>query len=282
MSLSIPWWLKILFKLMLSKLPFGYSIWKRIGLFKHGSMDRPDYAFSVFITRTNIPGFVTTLSGKTILELGPGDSIASAIIAASYGANAILVDVGLFARFDLDFAISLTNFLREKGFSPPELGHCTSNEDILRVCNAKYLTSGLDDLIKLPSNSIDIIFSQAVLEHIRRHQFVEIVRQLRRILKNGGVCSHQVDLRDHLGGSLNNLRFGDKIWESDWFSSAGFYTNRIRLCEMLSIFTDAGFTAETSNVVRWVVSPIDPKSISSDINISSDDLLISQFDILLH
>jgi len=46
------------------------------------------------------------------------------------------------------------------------------------------------------------------------------------------MCSHRVDLRDHFGSALNNLRFSDKKWELDWIANSGFYTNRIRLQEM--------------------------------------------------
>lgn len=38
------------------------------------------------------------LEGKTILDIGSGNSIAAAIIAYAYGANAILLDVGPFAK----------------------------------------------------------------------------------------------------------------------------------------------------------------------------------------
>ena len=44
--------------------------------------------------------------------------------------------------------------------------------------------------------------------------------------RRDGICVHRVDLNDHLGGRLNNLRFTDAIWESVLFRESGFYANR--------------------------------------------------------
>lgn len=96
--------------------------------------------------------------------------------------------------------------------------------------------------------SIDFIWSQAVLEHIRKSEFLDTMLELHRILRPNGVCSHVVDLKDHLGGALNNLRFSEKLWESNFMASSGFYTNRIRYSEMLDIFHQAGFSVEVVNV----------------------------------
>jgi len=41
--------------------------------------------------------------------------------------------------------------------------------------------------------------------------------ECKRTLKNDGLASHRVDLKDHLRGSLNNLRLRREIWESNLF-----------------------------------------------------------------
>ena len=69
--------------------------------------------------------------------------------------------------------------------------------------------------------------STAALEHLPKAEFDEFLRQHFRILRPGGVGSHVVDLQDHLGGSLNNLRFPERWWESRAMAKSGFYTNRI-------------------------------------------------------
>lgn len=80
-------------------------------------------------------------------------------------------------------------------------------KDVLAATNSQYFTDGLSSLRSIPTHSIDFIFSQAVLEHLRKHEFLDMMKELRRILKPTGICSHQVDLKDHLGGALNNLTF---------------------------------------------------------------------------
>ena len=38
------WLLKILIKIIISRLPIEYSIWKKIGVFRHGGMDNYKYS----------------------------------------------------------------------------------------------------------------------------------------------------------------------------------------------------------------------------------------------
>ncbi len=45
---SVPWQLKIAAKIVLARLPLPYHLWAKIGLFKQGGMDRPDYALRIF------------------------------------------------------------------------------------------------------------------------------------------------------------------------------------------------------------------------------------------
>jgi ubiquinone/menaquinone biosynthesis C-methylase UbiE len=278
----IPWWAKLAAKLFLSRLPFGYSVWRKLGLFRHGSMDSAEYALRVFEERAEQAGVLNRLQGKRILELGPGDGIGSAMIAASIGAEAVLVDAGSFARDDVDFYVALANTLQKKRFTPPDISHCNTIDDILRACKSQYMTAGLASLRIIPDHSIDYIFSQAVLEHVRKHELLATLQELRRILKPGGVCSHQVDLRDHLGGALNNMRFSSKVWESHYFASSGFYTNRICFTHMLEMFSQAGFQATVMDAKRWPQLPTLRNKLASEFrSLSDDDLMTSQFDVVL-
>lgn len=282
MKKLIPWWLKIGFKILLSRIPLKYTFWQSIGLFRHGEMDQSSYVVNVFrehVSRAELDG---KLSGKTILELGPGDSIATAIVAASYGARAILIDAGDFASKDLEKYQQLVSYLTELGLSPPDISSAHDLGGILRVCNSQYLVEGVKSFSAIESNSVDLIFSQAVLEHVRKKEFAETMLECRRILAEGGVASHRVDLKDHLGGGLNNLRFRDSLWESEFFVKSGFYTNRIRYSEMLSLFRSAGFSADVLRVDRWDKLPIDRSDLNANFSdLDDDELMVSGFDVLL-
>ena len=280
--MSIPWWGKIGAKLVLSRLPFGYAPWQRLGLFRHGQMDTSDYAIAVFNSHADRAGLAARLRDRVILELGPGDSLATAVIAATYGARAVLVDTGAYARFNPAPYHSLQRELESRGLRPPDLSGCTSLPAILERCAARYLTDGLASLREVESGSIDLLFSQAVLEHVRYKEFLATLHECRRVLRPGGISSHQVDLRDHLGGALNNLRFSEATWESEFFASSGFYTNRIRYSRMLELFERAGFSVECTDVQRWGALPTPRRVLSKEFAaIADEDLLVSAFDVLL-
>jgi SAM-dependent methyltransferase len=154
--------------------------------------------------------------------------------------------------------------------------------DVLRQCHADYLTTGVKALQGLDAQSLDYCFSNAVLEHIPRAEFTELARQLRRVLKPGGVCVHRVDLKDHLGGGLNNLRFSEERWEGSLFRGAGFYTNRLRFPEILRIFAQAGFHCSTPRVLRWDRLPIPRDRLDPAFQgFSDEDLRVSGFDVVL-
>ena len=81
---------------------------------------------------------------------------------------------------------------------------------------------------------------------------------------------------------MNNLRFTDKTWEGSLFSKSGFYTNRIRFCEMIALFDQAGFHCQLPRVIRWDVLPTSrTKLVDVFRHLPDDDLLVSVFDIVL-
>ncbi|MBA7630759.1 hypothetical protein ES703_38284 [subsurface metagenome] len=275
---SLPWWAKIAVKIILSRLPVRYNIWEKIKLFKHGSMNLPQYAYSVFTKHFQL---AEISSSFVCLELGPGDSLFSALIAKALGAKkTFLVDVGDYANRNMSLYERMYSFLLEQGHKIKV--DLSRFENMMHSCRAVYLTSGLRSLKGLPDNSIDFIFSQAVLEHIRKNEFLPIIRQLYRIIKPTGLCSHAVDLKDHLGGGLNNLRFSDSIWESEFFVKSGFYTNRIRFSEMISLFEEEGFQVKTVKKRKWSELPIPKNKLHKQFQkLSNQDLSVAAFTISL-
>ncbi|MEO7775018.1 MAG: methyltransferase domain-containing protein [Steroidobacteraceae bacterium] len=277
----VPWRAKVYAKLVLSRVPVRYRFWQGMNLFVHGAMDRPEYALQVMRSHLARLGW-RDLCEKSVLELGPGDGLSTAVVARAYGAKqVILVDSGAFARTDPETYIALAQFLRAQGIDAPALDDCVSSEQILQRCNATYLTRGLQDLQHLPDACVDLVFSQAVLEHVRAADLQATLRETRRVLAPDGVCSHQVDLRDHLGGALNNLRFSDRTWEAGWMVSSGFYTNRVRFGEMLGMFAAAGFAYDLTDVQRWSQLPTRRSHLLPRFrDVPEADLTVSQFDIL--
>ena len=253
-----------------------------MGLFKHGQMANPKYAIQVFAEHFNRVNFKRKKGGFVALELGPGDSLFSAIIACSCGATrCYMVDNGDFALKKRKSYESLVKLLKDNCNSIDFVGGDTVPK-LVESCGGIYYTEGLQSLKGIPDGSIDFIWSHAVLEHIRYHEFEETLRELRRVLRPDGVCSHQVDLKDHLGGKVNNLRFGSRIWETDWMASSGFYTNRIRFKEMLAKFESAAFSVDVISTNLWPNVPISRRKLAKEFQtIDNEDLLISGFTVIL-
>jgi SAM-dependent methyltransferase len=282
MKKKIPWWLKILVKIIFSRLPLKYSFWQSIGLFRHGKMDESNYSLRIFEEHLS-KSKIKSLQNKVILEIGPGDSIATSIISYAYGASSILVDSGYFAKSNIFNYIELKDELITKKLNPPDIFENDELDEILKKSNSKYLTGGFQSLKSIPSNSIDLIFSQAVLEHIRLKDFEPMNAELYRVLKKDGIISHQIDLRDHLGGGLNNLRFGDKLWESSFFAESGFYTNRIGFEKMLAVFKALKFNYKILNIQRWEFLPLKKEKMHKKYREqSTESLSVKVFDIILN
>ena len=264
-------------KLVLSSLPVSYDFWSRINLFRHGQMDSPDYALSCFQTHWRSVASGPTLPAS-IVELGPGDSLATALIAHAHGVReTYLVDAGAFASRAVDVYLRLRERLLQ--LDPTrQLPQFDSIEEMLRVTGSRYLTQGTASLQTIPDASVDLVYSHATLEHVPLTEVEEQLRQTRRILRPGGIVSHQVDLRDHLGGGLNNLRFSEKFWESPRVHRSGFYTNRIRLPTYLDMFRDCGFSVRQLDVRRWDTLPLQRDSLDERFRALSDsDLGVSGF-----
>jgi SAM-dependent methyltransferase len=282
MKKLLPWQGKIFIKVILSKLPFSYRIWERLGLFKHGGMTDPAYAYRIFEKHFSRVEFGRKNEGFVALELGPGDSLFSAVIARAFGAQrCYMMDAGAFASMEESAYKPLLEHIKtEHPASDIKFGLTVG--DLMKNCDGVYGTQGLASLRKIPDQSVDFVWSQAVLEHVRVHEFDETMRELKRILRKDGVCSHRVDLKDHLGGDANNLRISSRHWESDWMSSSGFYTNRIRFTEMIARFEQAGFAVDVVQTDRWDEVPIARKQLSAEFRDMDDqNLLISGFDVIL-
>jgi len=283
LSQHIPWQLKIAAKLVLARVPVNYRFWKRASMFELGSMDKPRYALAVFRWHFDAANFPRKSGGFVGLELGPGDSLFSALIARSFGASRMfLVDVGPFASNNVEFYRKMELHLRQLGLHPPNLQNCFTIDDLKEACSVEYLTNGLASLKEIPSASVDFLWSHAVLQHVRRAEFAETLRELRRIQRPEGVSSHNISISDILGGKLNDLRFSDRIWESSFMANSGFYTNRIRYSELLRHFKEAGFEPRVRQMVRWEALPTPRRKMAHEFAVlPEEELRVRGFDVVL-
>ena len=289
---KVPWWARIALKIVLARLPVPYRWWKQIHLFEHGTMDRPAEAVKTVLVHARTAGLVDDSGsaprliarpGFTMLEIGPGDSLASGVAAYALGAErSILVDTGDFASRDLQLYRDLVEHLGARGYRAPIAEARESVDSVLVAAGVTYLTHGVDSLAGLPAASVDFCFSNAVMEHVPKADFERMAREMARVLRPDGVCVHRVDFQDHLGGGLNNLRFSERVWEGRLFADSGFYTNRIRPRAMCALFEAAGLTCEVARELRWPAMPIQRAALDERFRrLSDDDLLVYGMDLRL-
>jgi hypothetical protein len=279
----IPWQLKFAAKLVLSRLPLPYRAWKKAGTFCLGGMERPEYALGVFSRHFTSASFAKKHQAFTALELGPGDSVFSALIARTFGAShTYLVDVGPFASLDLDLCRRMEFHLRAVGLHPPSLENCSTAAELQAVCGFEYLTEGLASLRRIPSGSADFVWSHAVLPHVRRGDFMSTLVELRRIQSSEGIASHHISFGSVLGGGMNDLRFSERLWESPLIANSGFYTNRIHYEELMHLFRVAGFTPEVVRSTFWTTLPLTRREMVAPFaNLTDQDLQVSTIHVHL-
>lgn len=275
------WWIKVAGKVELSRLPIRYETFRKAGLFRHGAMHQADYAVGVVLGHVEHLGGVEAVRGAVCLEIGPGDSLASAVIANALGARRIyLVDAGDFANRDINVYRQVAKRLLERGIPAADLADTGSVDEMLRRLNAEYLTNGLQSLHDLASGSVDLIWSHAVLEHIRLREVGPFFRALRRVSTSHARMSHRIDFMDHLGGSLNNLRFPEWLWESEFMARSGFYTNRVRSSDMQQALRDAGFRLTSVSAGRWDDLPLSRRRLARPFrDLDEEDLLTRYIDV---
>lgn len=100
----------------------------------------------------------------------------------------------------------------------------------------------------LPPGSVDVVFSNSVLEHVPGPVIAACLAEARRILRPRGLVFHSVNCGDHYAyvdrsiDQLHYLRYSDREWQR--WNNAFLYQNRLRAEDFTRMARDAGFTIE--------------------------------------
>ncbi len=121
-----------------------------------------------------------------------------------------------------------------------------SLKDLLELYNVDYRCPADAANTGLGEESIDVVCSTNVLEHIRPEVLSAIHRESGRILKSEGVAVHRIDPSDHFRfvdrsiTGANFVQFSAEEWH--WYGGSGLgYHNRLRSVEHREMMEAAGF-----------------------------------------
>ncbi|MDB5367997.1 MAG: hypothetical protein JWM77_3924 [Rhodospirillales bacterium] len=272
-GLPIPWWSKLGAKLVLHHTPGARRIAERLGLFRPGDLaSNVERVVDGFEEHLAVYRNRARRAPSAVLELGPGNSVGRALCAAAHGAKrSWFIDAGDHATHSIDHYRAVAQRLRARGLPSPDIDDVPDRAGALAVSRAQFSIDGLAGLRRVPTGSVDLVFSDAVLEHLPVSEFDEFLRETQRVLAPGGLASHGIEYHDHLGGGLEHLRFAPTFWERRAVAEAGFYTNRMLHSRVLAAAGCAGFDVETLWELRWPEPRIARQRLHPSFRDASDD-----------
>jgi len=184
------------------------------------------------------------VSGAMVVESGPGTYGPAGLALLNAGAKKVFLQEPFIRNIDPDrLARSIRRFWESLGKRVPVKlsweslfkgqGYDPDRVEIQRVPAHQTGCAG---------NSVDILLSCSVLEHIR--DIPTVFREEFRILRPGGALLHLVDLRDHFFRyPFEMLTFSRFVWENILTSpgKGSGYQNRLRSDDYVNMLGDSGF-----------------------------------------
>ena len=185
---------------------------------------------------------IKSLDGSlTAFEFGAGKTLAQNIYLSEFVSRQIVVDL----NFMLD--LKLCNQTRKNLVANSLI---QSNVPIFNIKD--LLNYGIEyrapydaSNTNLSDNSIDVCISTATLEHIPVEEISNILIELYRVLKPGGIISAIIDYSDHYWHTdksispLNFLKYTEEKWKL--YNHRCHYQNRLRHNGYLELFKRHGF-----------------------------------------
>lgn len=115
---------------------------------------------------------------------------------------------------------------------------------LLAAAGIAYHAPGDASRTRLADGSIDVVFSNSVLEHVDPAVLPALLRESRRLVAGRGLTVHAVACNDHYAhfdrtiSFVNYLRYDDRAW-ARWNNPLN-YQNRLRASDFIAAARDAG------------------------------------------
>jgi len=168
----------------------------------------------------------TQLTAKSILEIGIGATNSTGYEITARNKNVRYWGYEPFVEYNS----RLDNRIYKKDISMRLTNAYDSMKNVTRISTLK----------NIENNTIDIILSNSVLEHVVNMDTLLV--DLKRVLKEDGCMIHIVDYRDHFFKyPFHFLKYSKSVW--DRYLNPGDLP-RWRVCQHMRLFNKHGFSAE--------------------------------------
>lgn len=195
-----------------------------------------------------------TLDKPRVLEFGAGKNLAQNLYLSAVCGSQMVVD--LFPMFDPALANSAAQAISK--FTKVAYKPIASADDLAQY-NITYKAPLDVARSGFPNNSFDACVSTDTLEHIPAKDIPPILKELKRILRPGGVISAMIDYSDHYAhtdGTISKvefLRYAND--EYSFHNHRSHYQNRLRHGDFEKLFREAGFIIKQAEAKDFVEPP---------------------------
>jgi SAM-dependent methyltransferase len=161
-------------------------------------------------------------------------------------------------------------------------------KDLLKRARVELCAPADARATELPSCSVDLVYSNSVMEHVPKETIRDIMFESKRILRPGGVALHNVACNDHYAhidpeiSFVNYLQYDESQWNR-WWNNSLQYQNRLRAPEFCDLATEAGFEViyKRTNVRPGTREALATLHVASDfLGFSTEDLATTSIDFV--
>lgn len=264
------WKAKAYLQKILGWLPFGNSInyFFQRKVTKNLPVSEKIFYEKITLAEYHFDNFINYSKNKitdsiVFFEFGAGWDL---IIPMTYYAkgirNQVIIDINRKLKFEL-INDTLRRFIANKSKIENITGEFVNQINFEEINDLKKLKEsiGIEYIAPMDAsktnfadNTFDFISNTSTFEHIPEESILPIMKECRRILKDGGIMSCVIDLQDHYSYFDNNisvynfLQFSDKEWKK--YNHPIQFQNRLRANDYIDLFTRAGFDI-IKMVLEW-------------------------------
>ncbi len=247
---KVRFYIIFIIKIFLYSIPIKYKIRKHF-FGKHRAMDKVEYSREVFDKHVSSHiDFKERKRPKRILEIGPGDSCFTAIMAMEIGVEEIVlidkdlssINISLNKLINKGIIVERYHDLDQNNYKAEdyilESKHQKNKSIKLKIIESDFKKNNINI-----GKSFNVIFSNAVLQHLNCQQLENLIKLSIKSAKKETIHSHQVRFTDHISGKdqkFDHHSVPKAIWNNYFIQRLPFWTNRLEKDDYLNLFYKYG------------------------------------------